>query len=97
MSKFSFLQLFAISLSLANQEQYSESKVAGLAIGTVIGPIGQIDVIGVTPSNQATDFETNWESGDYIVSSIAIKTASLFTRAISLYFKIINLRHFSVI
>ena len=76
MSKFSFLQLFAISLAIANQEQYSESKVAGLAIGTVIGPIGQIDVIGVTPSNQATDFETNLESGDYIVSSIAIKTGN---------------------
>ena len=76
MSKFSFLQIFAISLALVNQGQYSESKKAGSAIGTVIGPIGQIDVIGVTPSNQATDFETNLESGDYIVSSIAIKTGN---------------------
>ena len=76
MSKLSFVQLFAFSLALVNQGQYSESKVAGLAIGTGIGPIGQIDIIGVTPSNQATDFETNWESGDYIVSSIAIKTGT---------------------
>ena len=77
MSKLSFVQLFAFSLALVNQGQYSESKVAGLAIGTGIGPIGQIDIIGVTPSNQATDFETNWESGDYIVSSIAIKTGTV--------------------